>query len=161
MAQKRYGVDCATAAGLDLVGDRWTLLILRELSFGAQRFTDLQKALPGIASNLLAERLRDLSRRRLIEQRELRAPAARMVYALTPDGERVRPVLTALERFGMPYFREAHRTQGVSERGDERSSSGPSDRGGDGASCTLGRVSEADLDVIHQRREDLGDRVRN
>jgi DNA-binding HxlR family transcriptional regulator len=104
MAQKRYRVHCATAAGLDLVGDRWTLLILRELSFGEQRFTDLKNALPGVASNLLTERLGDLAGGRLIERRELRTPAARIVYALTPEGERIRPVLAALERFGMPYL---------------------------------------------------------
>lgn len=104
MVQKSYQQYCGVAAALDRVGDRWTLLILRELSFGEQRFTDLRKALPGIASNLLAERMRDLAGAGLVEQRELPAPAARTVYALTVEGERIRPVLTSLARFGVPFL---------------------------------------------------------
>ena len=104
MANKSYEQYCGIAAALDRVGDRWTLLILRELSFGPQRFTDLRAALPGIASNLLTERLRDLEADGLVDQRELPAPAARTVYALTDDGRRVVPVLRALARFGLPFL---------------------------------------------------------
>jgi DNA-binding HxlR family transcriptional regulator len=102
---KSYEQYCGVAAALDVVGDRWTLLILRELSFGAQRFTDLRAGLPGIATNLLTERLRDLEAAGLVEQRELPAPAARTVYALTADqGRRVLPVLRALAQFGLPLL---------------------------------------------------------
>jgi DNA-binding HxlR family transcriptional regulator len=101
---KSYDQYCTIATALDRVGDRWTLLILRELSFGEQRFTDLRTALPGIASNLLTDRLRDLEGVGLVEQTELPAPAARTVYRLTKDGVRVRPVLRALAKFGMPYL---------------------------------------------------------
>jgi DNA-binding HxlR family transcriptional regulator len=101
---KSYQQYCGIAAALDRVGDRWTLLILRELSFGQQRFTDLRAALPGIASNLLTERLRDLEGAGLVEQRELPAPAARTVYALTREGTRIRPVLRALAQFGLPFL---------------------------------------------------------
>jgi DNA-binding HxlR family transcriptional regulator len=102
---KSYQQYCGIAAALDVVGDRWTLLILRELSFGDQRFTDLRTGLPGIATNLLAERLRDLEEAGLVEQRELPPPAARTVYALTADaGRRVLPVLRALARFGLPLL---------------------------------------------------------
>jgi DNA-binding HxlR family transcriptional regulator len=100
--RKSYEQYCGVATALDRVGDRWTLLVLRELSFGPQRFTDLRGALPGIASNLLTDRLRDLEADGLVEQRELPAPAARTVYALTPDGRRIVPVLRALARFGLP-----------------------------------------------------------
>jgi DNA-binding HxlR family transcriptional regulator len=104
VSNKSYQQYCGIAAALDRVGDRWTLLILRELSFGTQRFTDLRAALPGIASNLLTERLRDLEDSGLVEQRELPAPAARTVYALTAEGRRIVPVLRALAQFGLPFL---------------------------------------------------------
>jgi DNA-binding HxlR family transcriptional regulator len=104
VANKSYEQYCGIAAALDRVGDRWTLLILRELSFGHQRFTDLRAQLPGIASNLLTDRLRDLEADGLVEQRELPAPAARTVYALTTDGRRIVPVLRALARFGLSFL---------------------------------------------------------
>lgn len=104
MAGKSYDQYCSIAAALDRVGDRWTLLILRELSFGSRRFTDLRQALPGIASNLLTDRLKALEADGLVCQRELPAPAARTVYALTEDGKRIRPVLRALARFGVPLL---------------------------------------------------------
>jgi DNA-binding HxlR family transcriptional regulator len=104
VSTKSYQQYCGIAAALDRVGDRWTLLILRELSFGQQRFTDLRTALPGIASNLLTERLRDLEDSGLVEQRELPAPAARTVYVLTDDGRTIVPVLRALARFGLPFL---------------------------------------------------------
>jgi len=104
VASKTYDQYCTIATALDRVGDRWTLLILRELSFGEQRFTDLRTSLPGIASNLLTDRLRDLEGAGLVEQVELPAPAARTVYRLTKDGVRIRPVLRALAKFGMPYL---------------------------------------------------------
>lgn len=104
VANKTYDQYCTIASALDLVGDRWTLLILRELSFGEQRFTDLRAALPGIASNLLTDRLRDLERAGLVEQHELPAPAARTVYRLTRAGTRIRPVLRSLAQFGLAYL---------------------------------------------------------
>jgi DNA-binding HxlR family transcriptional regulator len=104
VSNKSYDQYCGIAAALDVVGDRWTLLILRELSFGRRRFTDLRSALPGIASNLLTDRLRDLEQAGLVEQQELAPPAARTVYALTAAGERIVPVLRALARFGLPLL---------------------------------------------------------
>lgn len=106
MSTKTYAQYCTIASALDLVGDRWTLLVLRELSFGEQRFTDLKAALPGIATNLLTERLRKLEDAGLVEQHELPAPAARTVYRLTRDGVRIRPVLRAIAQFGLPYLPE-------------------------------------------------------
>jgi DNA-binding HxlR family transcriptional regulator len=101
---KEYGQFCPIAAGLDLVGDRWVLLILRELSLGDQRFTDLRSGLPGIAPNLLSERLRGLQDAGLVVSAELPPPAARSIYRLTDSGQQIVPVLRALARFGAPYL---------------------------------------------------------
>ena len=86
MGHRTYDQYCPVAAALDVVGDRWTLLIMRELLTGDRRFTDLRTALPGIAPNLLSERLRDLQAEGLVEHKELPPPAARTVYAATADG---------------------------------------------------------------------------
>ena len=101
---RTYGQYCPIAAGLDLIGDRWTLLMLRELSMGDRRFTDLRAALPGIAPNLLTERLRSLQAIGLITAVELPPPAARSVYSLTEDGRRIEPVLRSVARFGAAYL---------------------------------------------------------
>lgn len=108
---KSYDQYCTIATALDLIGDRWTLLILRELSFGEQRFTDLKAGLPGIATNLLTERLRTLEDAGLAEQYVLPAPAARTVYRLTRDGVRIRPVLRAIAQFGLPYLEQPEEGQ--------------------------------------------------
>jgi DNA-binding HxlR family transcriptional regulator len=101
VVHRSYDQYCPIAAALDVLGDRWTLLIMRELSMGERRFTDLKSALPGIAPNLLSDRLRDLQAEGLVEQRELPPPAARTVYAATTAGRAVVPVLRALARFGV------------------------------------------------------------
>ena len=101
---RTYGQYCPIAAGLDLIGDRWTLLIVRELSMGDQRFTDLRTKLPGIAPNLLTERLRSLQAIGLVTTAELPPPAARSVYRLTDEGCRVEPVLRSVARFGVSYL---------------------------------------------------------
>jgi DNA-binding HxlR family transcriptional regulator len=97
---RSYDQYCPIAAALDVVGDRWTLLIMRELLAGDRRFTDLRGKLPGIAPNLLAERLRELQAEGLVEQKELPPPAARTVYAATVLGHELIPVLRSLARFG-------------------------------------------------------------
>ena len=102
--EKTYGQFCPMAAGLDLLGDRWVLLICRELNLGDQRFTDLRAALPGIAPNLLSERLKTLQNERLVTTAELPPPAARTVYRLTDEGRTVFPVLAAMARFGVRYL---------------------------------------------------------
>src|SRR5215213_10511017 len=98
---RSYDQYCPVAAALDVVGDRWTLLIMRELVAGDRRFTDLRERLPGIAPNLLADRLRDLQAEGLVEHKELPPPAARTVYAATSAGRDVVPVLRSLARFGV------------------------------------------------------------
>lgn len=97
---RSYEQFCAVAQALDHVGDRWTLLIVRELLLGPRRFTDLQAALPGIATNLLSARLRSLEADEILRRRQLPAPAGSWVYGLTEAGEALRPVVMELIRWG-------------------------------------------------------------
>ena len=86
MSERGYQQYCALARALEVAGDRWTLLIVRELTPGPRRFSDLIDGLPGISRPLLTERLRGLERERIVARRELPPPAARQVYELTDDG---------------------------------------------------------------------------
>jgi len=99
--KKRHGHYCPIARTLDLVGDRWSLLILREMLFGDQRFVDLREHLPGISPTLLTERLAALTEHGLVTTRELPPPAARTVYTATPKAREAAPILRAMARFGM------------------------------------------------------------
>ena len=98
---KSYDQYCPIAEALDVVGERWTLLIARELVSGPKRFTDLRGGLPGIPPNLLSSRLRELEDAGLVLRRELPPPAARTVYELTEEGRGLEPTLRALARWGM------------------------------------------------------------
>jgi DNA-binding HxlR family transcriptional regulator len=100
--RKSYNQNCPIAKGLDILGERWTLLILRELLAGPRRYSDLRAELPGIATNLLAERLKELEKAGLVDRAELPPPIARTVYTLSDAGwQRVLPVLQSLARFGL------------------------------------------------------------
>ncbi|HZC92259.1 MAG TPA: helix-turn-helix domain-containing protein [Mycobacterium sp.] len=100
--RKSYNQNCPIARGLDVLGERWTLLILRELIGGARRYGDVRAALPGIATNLLADRLRELEEAGLICRNELPPPVARTVYTLSEEGWRkVPPVIQAVATFGL------------------------------------------------------------
>ena len=100
---KSYHQYCSVARALDLVGDRWVLLIVRELlAFGPSRYSDLKHGLPGIASNLLADRLRTMEAGGLIERREAPAPIGSGVYQLTTRGRELDDVLRSLARWGLP-----------------------------------------------------------
>jgi DNA-binding HxlR family transcriptional regulator len=104
---RSYGQYCAVARALDVVGDRWTLLIVRELmSRQPARYTDLRYGLPGIATNLLADRLRELEERGIVTREVAPPPIATTLFRLTPRGEELRPVLEALGRWGRPLLRE-------------------------------------------------------
>ncbi len=104
---RSYDEYCSLAKSLDVVGDRWTLLIVRELALrGACRYTDLRNGLPGIASNLLAERLRELDRAGVIAREDAPPPIATTLFSLTPRGEELRPVLEDLTRWGLPLMTE-------------------------------------------------------
>ncbi len=97
---KSYRQFCALARALDHLGDRWTLLIVRELLIGPCRYSDLRAALPGVATNLLADRLRQLETDGLVVRRELPPPAASIVYELTPLGAALDEAVYALVRWG-------------------------------------------------------------
>jgi DNA-binding HxlR family transcriptional regulator/putative sterol carrier protein len=101
MARRRYEQYCPAARALDVIGERWTPLVVRELLLGPKRYTDLLNGLPGIAPNLLAARLRQLQESGVIRRRTLRPPAASTVYELTPLGEGLRPVLLELGQWGL------------------------------------------------------------
>lgn len=101
---RTYDQYCPVAVALDVLGDRWTLLVVRELLLSPVRYSDLQRALPGISPNLLSERLQELERTGLVVREELPPPAARTVYALTDEGRQARGVVAALARFGMGHL---------------------------------------------------------
>jgi DNA-binding HxlR family transcriptional regulator len=104
---RSYDEYCAIAKSLDVVGDRWTLLIVRELSLrGPCRYTDVRNGLPGIASNLLAERLRELERAGVVAREEAPPPIASTLFRLTARGEELRPLLGQLLRWGVPLMVE-------------------------------------------------------
>jgi len=100
---KSYREYCAVAQALDVVGERWTLLIVRELLIqGPSRYTDLRNGLPGIATNLLAERLREMEQAGLIRREEAHPPVATTLFHLTERGRELKPVVDALGRWGGP-----------------------------------------------------------
>jgi DNA-binding HxlR family transcriptional regulator len=102
---RTYGQYCSVAKALDVVGDRWTLLIIRELLLqGPCRYTDLRSGLPGIATNLLADRLRELEREGLIRREEAAPPIATALFQLTDAGLELEPVLNALGDWGIRYM---------------------------------------------------------
>jgi DNA-binding HxlR family transcriptional regulator len=105
---RSYDQYCPMTKALDLVGERWTLLIVRELlARGGSRYTDLRDGLPGIATNLLADRLRELEQAGLVWREAAPPPIATMLYHLTPRGEALRPVLHQLGIWGGPLLASA------------------------------------------------------
>ena len=101
MATKRtYGEACAAAHALDLVGERWALLVVRELLLGPKRFTDLRAGIVNASPNVLAERLRELEQVGVVRRRKLAPPAASWVYELTDWGLELEPAICALGRWG-------------------------------------------------------------
>jgi DNA-binding HxlR family transcriptional regulator len=108
---RSYDQYCALALALDLVGDRWTLLIIRELLTGAKRFRDLQDGLPGVATNLLSSRLRVMEERGLVQKDVLPPPAGSNAYCLTSLGQELAAPVHALVRWGGRFMRHRARTQ--------------------------------------------------
>lgn len=97
---RTYDDGCAAAHALDLVGERWALLVVRELLLGPKRFTDLRAGLPGASPNVLAQRLRELEEAGIVRRRRLPPPAASKVYELTEWGRDLEPVIIRLGRWG-------------------------------------------------------------
>jgi DNA-binding HxlR family transcriptional regulator len=100
MANRTYNQYCPVAHALDLVGERWTLLIIRNLFVGPKRFSDLARGLPSIGTNILTERLKALEENGLIQNRFLPPPAASSIYELTPYGRSLQDVMVALALWG-------------------------------------------------------------
>ncbi|MGY5029564.1 winged helix-turn-helix transcriptional regulator [Streptomyces sp. 900116325] len=111
--RRSYDQFCATARALDSVGDRWTLLIVRELLAGPRRYTDLHADLPGVSTDVLASRLKDMEQSGLATRRRLPPPAAASVYELTERGHGLLPVLAALAEWGAPAIGERRPTDAV------------------------------------------------
>jgi DNA-binding HxlR family transcriptional regulator len=98
--RRTYGEACRFAHALDVVGERWALLVVRELLLGPKRFTDLRNGLPHASTNILAERLRELEDSAVIRRRKLPPPAASSVYELTEWGRGLEPIVTELGAWG-------------------------------------------------------------
>ena len=97
---RTYGDRCGVARALDLVGERWALLVVRELLLGPKRFTDLRAGLPQVGPDVLSQRLRELEGAGIVARRTLDPPASAKVYALTERGAQLEPVILELGRFG-------------------------------------------------------------
>ncbi|HEX2313873.1 MAG TPA: winged helix-turn-helix transcriptional regulator [Thermomonospora sp.] len=98
--RRSYADACGIARALDLVGERWALLVVRELMLGPKRFSDLHRGLPTASQNVLSHRLRELTDAGVVRRRRLGPPAGAQVYELTPWGRGLEPVLLALGRWG-------------------------------------------------------------
>ena len=97
--KRSYGDACGTAHGLELIGERWALLVLRELLLGPRRFSDLRADLPGISANVLTQRLGELEERGLVVRRKLPPPASVQVYEATEWGLEAEPIVQTLGRW--------------------------------------------------------------
>ncbi len=104
MGTKRsYGDACGIARALDVVGERWAMMIVRELLLGPKRFTDIRAGLPHVSPDMLAQRLRDLEQAGVLHHRRLPPPYGSQVYELTASGRALEPALLALGRWGGAY----------------------------------------------------------
>jgi len=101
---RSYDQYCPLARALDVIGDRWALLVVRELSFGPKRFSDLQRRLDGIAPNLLSRRLKELEAAGLISRRTLPPPAGSNVYEITDKARGLQPAMLELARWGIQFL---------------------------------------------------------
>lgn len=99
VGRRKYDDGCAVAQALDVVGERWALLVVRELVLGPKRFTDLLAGLPGVSSDVLTQRLRELTEAGVVRRRRLGPPAASWVYELTPWGAELEEVILGLARW--------------------------------------------------------------
>ncbi|MDW3217044.1 MAG: helix-turn-helix domain-containing protein [Acidimicrobiales bacterium] len=106
MSKRDYKQFCPAARALNLIGERWTLLIVRDLLIGPRRYSEIKRGMPGMASNLLAVRLAEMSDVGLLERRTVEPDgrAAHDVYALTDRGRELEAILVELARFGFPFL---------------------------------------------------------
>src|SRR4029453_1882149 len=104
---------CSAARALALLGDRWAMLLVRELLLGPKRYTDLLHGLPGVGTNVLAVRLRELEEAGIIAREKLPPPAASTVYVLTDDGAALRPFIDELARWGVRHMERPERGEAL------------------------------------------------
>lgn len=100
MASRTYAQNCGVARAMDVLGERWTILVVRELTLGPRRYGDLLDALPGIGTNILAARLKSLEAADVVRRATLPPPASVNVYELTDRGEQLRPIVRQLGAWG-------------------------------------------------------------
>jgi len=144
----RYPQFCSVARGAEIIGERWTLLVLRELMFGPQRFVDIRRRLSDVSPSVLSDRLTGLETAGIVEKTELPPPAASTVYRLTESGSEVVPVIAALGRWGRRYLFPTRRGEQLDADRllfilDRIASSEP----GPELSCTL-KVADGDGELI-------------
>ena len=139
---KRYGQRCPAAIALDVIGERWTPLIVRELMLGPKRFTDLADGLPGIGTNILTNRLAGLQDHGVVERRTLPRPTPVTVYELTDAGRALAPVLRELRAWGARYGPAPQPGDAVRPAWVVQSAAGRNPRLGPGAraSCASART---------------------
>ncbi len=112
MAKRSYGQHCGLAAALDVIGERWALLIVRDLAPGPRRFTDLFDGLPGISTDLLTDRLRSLETAGAVQRREVRTPVPAQLYELTDRGIELARLAGQLARWGAPLLPDIEEADG-------------------------------------------------
>ncbi|MEV6235156.1 helix-turn-helix domain-containing protein [Lentzea sp. NPDC051838] len=117
MKRRDFGQYCGLARALELVGERWALLIVRDLTVRPRRYTDLQAGLPGIPTNVLATRLKELEQAGVVERRVAPSPQRGVVYALTPIGQELEPAILALGRWGSKQLGDPQPGDHVSAEG--------------------------------------------
>ena len=115
MVKRSYGQYCGFARALELVGERWALLILRDLLVGPKRFGEIQRGLPGIPTNILTTRLNELEESGIVRRRVLPRPAKGVAYELTDDGRGLEATILALGRWGAPRLGEPRPDETVTE----------------------------------------------
>src|SRR5881392_1959122 len=104
MTRRNYGQACSLAGALDRIGERWSLLIVRELLLGPLRFSELDRAVGGAPTDVLTKRLRDLAEEGIVHRRELDPPASGVVYELTELGRGLERPILELARWGLNFF---------------------------------------------------------
>jgi DNA-binding HxlR family transcriptional regulator len=115
MVKRSYGQYCGFARALELVGERWALLIVRDLLVGPKRFGEIQRGLPGIPTNILAARLNELEDSGLVRRRLLERPAKGVAYELTEDGTALEASVLALGRWGAQHLGEPRRDETITD----------------------------------------------
>jgi DNA-binding HxlR family transcriptional regulator len=158
---RTYGQYCSIARALDLVGDRWTLLMVRELVLqGPCRFTDLRNGLPGIATNLLSSRLKELEDAGLVAREDAPPPVATVLYSLTESGLNLEPVLKALGLWGLQYMSDERPDDAFQARWLAYAPAWfTTDADPDGTSAVIQLVAAGESAVIELREGEIHTRV--